>query len=223
MADEIDGLRRSFERVSRDIVTAPARWRMRQWGLLLAITATTLLAYVDKWPIEAFFQAGGGAVPRAVAQLIDAYGGGLAVTLLGLAVFAAGKWTGRRVLVDAAVALAAAGIWCWIFTKTGQLVLAERRPNEGGAMRFFALGGHGASGHASGAAVLFSPVRDVLARGAAPPGRHIVTVALLAWAAVVSWSRVWLGMHFVWNVMLGLAIGFFTGLVATRALQQQSA
>jgi membrane-associated phospholipid phosphatase len=66
------------------------------------------------------------------------------------------------------------------------------------------------------AALLFFPVRDVLARDATPRVRHIVTAALLAWAALVGWSRVWLGMHFVWNVSLGLAIGFFTGFVATR-------
>jgi len=86
-------------------------------------------------------------------------------------------------------------------------------------MTFRALGGHGVSGHAAAAALLFSPVRDVLARGATPRVRRMVTAALLAWAMWVSWSRVWLGMHFVWNVVLGCAIGFLTGRAATRALR----
>jgi membrane-associated phospholipid phosphatase len=95
-------------------------------------------------------------------------------------------------------------------------VLAEHRPNDGGAMRLFALDGRGVSGHASATALLFWPVRDVLARSATPRARLLVTAVLIAWAVVVCWSRVWLGMHFVWNVSLGLAIGFFTGFVATR-------
>jgi membrane-associated phospholipid phosphatase len=83
-------------------------------------------------------------------------------------------------------------------------------------MKLFALGGHGVSGHAAAAALLFWPVRDVLARGATPGVRRVVTAALVAWAVVVAWSRVWLGMHFVWNVMAGLAMGLFTGFVAVR-------
>jgi membrane-associated phospholipid phosphatase len=101
-------------------------------------------------------------------------------------------------------------------TAAGEFVLAERRPIDGGAMRFFALGGHGVSGHAAAAALLFAPVRCVLMRGARRRLRWIASGAMLAWAAWVGWSRVYLGMHFAWNVTLGLAIGFFTGSVAAR-------
>jgi membrane-associated phospholipid phosphatase len=216
MADDVRGLARSFGRVGRDLFTAPARWRARQWVLLLAFVATTLLAYLEKRPIQAWVERGGGSVERALAQFVNVYASGLAMTLLGLAVFIAGRWSRKRALVDAAVVLGVAGIWCWILMKIGQFVFAERRPMDGGAMKLVALGGHGVSGHAAVAALLFFPVRDVLARDATPRVRHIVTAALLAWAALVGWSRVWLGMHFVWNVSLGLAIGFFTGFVATR-------
>lgn len=86
-------------------------------------------------------------------------------------------------------------------------------------MKLFAPGGHGVSGHAAAAALLFWPVRDVLARDASPRVRQVVAAALFAWAALVGWSRVWLGMHFVWNVELGLVIGFFTGFVGTRTMR----
>jgi membrane-associated phospholipid phosphatase len=217
MAHDIRRFARLLDRVSRDIVTSPVRWRSRQWVLFLAVVATTWLAYVEKRSIQPCVQRGGGSGARALALLIDACGGGFAVTLLGFAALVAGRWARKRALVDAALVLGVAGVWCWIFTKTGQLVLAERRPNDGGTMKLFALGGHGVSGHAAAAALLFSPVRDVLARGATPKVRRVVTAALLAWAVLVGWSRVWLGMHFVWNVMLGFAMGVSTGLVAARA------
>jgi membrane-associated phospholipid phosphatase len=208
-------------RVGLRIATAPARWRARPWGVLLAVVASTLALYVEKRPIQGALQGGGGSAVRAVALFLNVGGSGLAIALLGLAVLVAGRWSRRPVLVDMAVVLAAAGIWCWVLMKTGQLVLAERRPVEGGEMMLFALGGHGVSGHAAAAGVLFFPVRDVLARDASPLGRRLVTAALLAWAALIGWSRVWLGMHFVWNVELGLAIGYFTGLVATRVAGEE--
>jgi membrane-associated phospholipid phosphatase len=217
MADGIQRLARSFGSGSLEMVRGPARWHAPQWVLSLVVVATTLLAYVEKRPIQACVQSGGGSAARAIALFIDAYGNGFAVICLGFGALVVGRWARQRALVDAALALGVAGIWCWIFTKTGQFVLAERRPNEGGAMHFLAPGGHGVSGHASAAALLFWPVRDVLARSATPRARRVVTAALLAWAVLVGWSRVWLGMHFVWNVMLGLAIGLFTGFVATRA------
>jgi membrane-associated phospholipid phosphatase len=207
---------RLFGRVSRGIVSAPARAGARGWVTLLAVLSATVLAYAEKRSIQACVQGGGGHGARALALFVDAYGDGFAVLALGTAALVVGRLARKPPLVDAALALGAAGIWCWLFTKTGQLVLAERRPNEGGAMKLFALGGHGVSGHAAAAALLFYPVRDVLARGATPRVRCFVTAALLAWALVVAWSRVSLGMHFLWNVLLGLAVGLFTGSVAAR-------
>jgi len=219
MTADARSLARLFERVSLAIVAAPTRWHARQWALFLAVAATTSLAYVAKWPLQASVQSVGGGAARAVALFIDSYGDGFAVTLAGFAVLFAGRLLHKPTFVEAALVLGAAGIWCWIFTKTGQLVLAERRPKDGGAMFFFALDGHGVSGHASAAGLVFAPVRDVLGRGATPRARRIATMALLAWAILVGWSRVWLGMHFVWNVLLGLAIGFFTGGIGGRRSQ----
>jgi membrane-associated phospholipid phosphatase len=206
--------------VSRDIVTAPARWQAAHWVLFLAVVGSTLLAYVEKRPIQSCMQRGDNDVERALAAFANVFGSGFAAASLWFAALVFGRLARKRTLVDAAVALGIAGIWCWILTKTGQLVLAERRPSDGGTMKLLALGGHGVSGHAAAAALFFSPVRDILVRRPAGGGRRAVTVALLAWVAWVGWSRVWLGMHFVWNVMLGLAIGFFTGSEATRSLQQ---
>jgi membrane-associated phospholipid phosphatase len=216
LADDLRELPRRFGRVGRAIATAPGRWRLCEWGVFVTVVAAASAAYAEKWPIQLFCEQAVGAVPRAMALFIDTWGGGLGLVILGVTAFLVGKWRRRASLVDAALVLAVAGIWCWLFTKAGQLIFAERRPSAGGAMVLFALGGHGVSGHASGAGLVFGTVRGVLARDASPTVRYAVTAALVAWAALVGWSRVWLGMHFVWNVILGLAVGLFTGFLGAR-------
>ncbi len=221
LADDVCSLARTTLRTGLDLVTVPMRWRAQHWVVFFAVAATAVIAYVQKRPVQAFVESGGDGGARALALVASACGGGFAVTALGLAAFVGGRWGRKRLLVETAFAFGAAGTWCWICVAVGQLVLAERRPNDGGVMKLFALAGHGVSGHAAAAALLFWPVRDVLARGVTPRFRLLVTAALLGWAALVGWSRMWLGMHFAWNVELGLAAGFFTGFVATRAAQHE--
>ncbi len=86
-------------------------------------------------------------------------------------------------------------------------------------MHWMAFGGHGVSGHAAAAALVFWTVRgSVLKWAPAPaPVRRGATAALLAWALLVGWSRVYLGEHFVWNVMLGYAVGTACGMAGPSA------
>jgi membrane-associated phospholipid phosphatase len=223
MDGDLGRLVAAFGRVSRAVVESPARWRAREWAIFGSVALAALCAYVEKRPIQARLQGDGGGdrggALRQLALFGDAFGSGGATVLFGFIAFTIGRIARKPLLVDTALALGAAGFWCWLLTKTGQIVLAESRPIDGGSMHFFALGGHGVSGHASAAALVYFPVRDVLARRARlPPIRRAVGIGLLAWPAFVGWSRVYLGMHFLWNVILGFAVGSFTGLVATRAL-----
>jgi membrane-associated phospholipid phosphatase len=211
-------LLRSFGRVTREVFCGPTRWRPARWALAVGIGSATWLAYLEKWPVQGVLQGRGDGILRELALLANLCGSGVATASLGVVALLVGLWRRRPALVETAIALGAAGFWCWIFTRTGQVVFAEQRPNDGGAMHFFATDGHGVSGHASAAALLCEPVHDILARGATPRVRRGVRAGLIAWALFVAWSRVWLGMHFVWNVVLGLAIGFFTGSAAARAL-----
>jgi membrane-associated phospholipid phosphatase len=209
----------AFGRVSRAILESPARWRAREWAIFGSVALAALYAYVEKRPIQARLQGDRSGALRQLALFGDACGSGGATVVFGFIVLTIGRIARKPLLVDTALALGAAGFWCWLLTKTGQIVLAEGRPIEGGAMHFFALDGHGVSGHASAAALVYLPVRDVLARRAClPPIRRAVGIGLLAWPAFVGWSRVYIGMHFLWNVILGFAVGAFTGFVATRAL-----
>jgi len=209
--DDLRALLRSVARAGRDIATAPSRWRARDWALLCAFLVATLIACREKWPLQSRLQGTGGSVAHVLAELADVLGSGLATISYGVAAFVAGRWAKKRALVAAAIALGAGGAWCWALTKAGQLVLAESRPSEGGAMHWMALGGHGVSGHAAAAALLFWSVRDALETNVRGPLRRVAELGLLAWAGLVCWSRVHLGDHFVWNVMLGFAVGTLTG------------
>jgi membrane-associated phospholipid phosphatase len=111
--------------------------------------------------------------------------------------------------------LAVAGVFCLAFTKLGQLVFAEARPSEGGALRFFGMHGHGFSGHASAAAVVFFPVYEAT-RARSLTTRTIVAALALSWMLLVGYTRVWANQHFVWNVMAGWTIGLFAGHSAAR-------
>ena len=193
---------------------------MRDWAVVVALGSATLLAYLEKWPLQTLIQGHGGGVARTLASVADACGSGFAVTSLGIAMLVAGLLARKPALVEVAVALGIAGVWCWLLMRVGQIVLAEQRPVDGGAMRFFALDGHGVSGHAAAAALLLYPARDVLARDAAPRTRRAVGLVAIAWALFIGWSRVWLGMHFAWNVMLGLALGAFAGRAAARTFER---
>jgi membrane-associated phospholipid phosphatase len=193
----------------------PWSWAVA-WGLTFAVTLT----YVWKRPIAALVEGHGGWLAARLAGVANVAGAGISVTVAGLVLLVVGRGLRRDSLVECALVLGAAGAWGWLLTQAGQLVLAERRPLEGGAMRWFDLGGHGVSGHAAAAALLLAPVRDVLARGASREVRAAISGALLVWAAFIAWSRMWLGMHYLWNVALGLALGFLAGRAAVVAWRE---
>jgi len=187
------------------------------WLLAAAMGVATALAYVWKQPIAAFFEGHPGGPVDALAELANVGGAGVTVVAAGVLLLVVGRGLRKDSLVQTALVLGAAGAWCWLLTTAGQVLLAEQRPSEGGEMGWLALGGHGVSGHAAAAALLFWPVRDMLA----PPRlRNAVSVAMLSWAAWVGWSRMWLGMHHLWNVILGLALGFLTGRAGVAAWRE---
>lgn len=201
---------------------ASARWRPGQWGYLLAFMALGIAAWANQAPLQGAIEGRGGGIARNLAIFANLAGSGWSVAALGLAVFVVATALRQEDLRQAALVLGAGGLWAFLLVQLGQFVLAEQRPVEGGAMRFFALQGHGVSGHAAAAAALILPVRDVWLRRASSGARHLAVSLLTVWAAVVGWSRVWLGMHFAWNVVMGFAIGFWASSGAVTAWRERS-
>jgi membrane-associated phospholipid phosphatase len=205
----------------RAMLRAPRQWSRAQWAAATALLVAIVAAYVEKRWIEAHTPRADLGMPVVwVAEVLG--GGGPAVTL-GLALLVSGLVLRRAAWVETAVVLAAGGLPCFVLTHVGQLVLAEARPREGGAMHFFATDGHGVSGHASGSALLFFPLVVVAAQRMARPYRVVLAIGLAAWIALVAGTRMALGMHFAWNVILGLAIGLFCGHTAAHVWRERAA
>jgi membrane-associated phospholipid phosphatase len=203
----------------REMLRAMVRWRAAQWWCGVALLGSSGLAWANRRTLQSLIE-GGGVVADVIAAFANLCGGGVAVTLVGVGVFGVGRAMRRNALVDAAIVLGVAGCWCFVLVQLGQFVFAEQRPIEGGAMRFFELGGHGISGHAAATALLLLPARDVLLRGSRPLARRLATAALLVWVGIVAWSRVWMGMHHGWNVLAGLALGLWTSSAAVTAWRE---
>ena len=117
----------------------------------------------------------------------------------------------------AGLLLSESALFTAVATEIGQFVLAERRPEEGGSLRFFAGGGHGISGHTSIVASMSVPLDRLFLQIGPDDGAWSKTGKLLGKGVVYSlpvltgWSRINDDKHFAWNVLLGLGTGFLIG------------
>jgi len=210
-------------RTGRLMLVVPARWHWPHWIWGFALVSAVALACVYRLPLQLQIEGRGGTVPGAVASLANVAGSGTTVTMLGIGALLLGVALRKDEIVTASLVLAASGFWAFALVRAGQVVFAEQRPIDGGAMLFFARGGHGISGHAAATALLVLPVRDVLLRRGTPLIRNAAAVTLLAWTAVVGWSRVWMGMHYAWSSLAGAALGFWASAAAVAAWRTASA
>ncbi len=63
------------------------------------------------------------------------------------------------------------------------------------------------SGHACLSAVVYGTLGTVVAAGRPPAVRAAVALVVIAWVAVIALSRVYLGVHTMIEVLVGLAVG----------------
>jgi membrane-associated phospholipid phosphatase len=202
----------------RALATAVRRSLAQRWAALAIFVPCVAAAFVEKRPLEAmFFHRPQSA--HGLAEFASLVGDGYTVVALGLTMLFVGYAASWRAFIDTSIVLAVAGVWCFLLTQLGCLVLAEARPVGGGAMHLFALRGHGVSGHAAAAGLLFAPLRFVTARDLRHRDRAAISAIMGAWAILVAWSRMWLGMHYLWNVVLGLTLGLFVGRAIVSAWQ----
>jgi hypothetical protein len=148
------------------------------------------------------------------AKIADRVGSGHAMLFYGVVLAIIAARTGDPKLRKFVRLFAKAGLRGFVAFQASRFVLAERRPKEGGEMRFFKLHGHGVSGHTFAAALLHDPIMSAWGEDLSRRDRALLSAALYAWIAFIAWSRVRLDEHYVWNVLLGarlgLGEGFFT-------------
>lgn len=198
------------------------RCGIKGWAAVGAFLLSLLISYQYRWQVRDFFIASNDGFIEILAQVGRYFGDGITVVVTAAVLFILGVSLKKKVFAEASLVLAVAGLYCGLLTSVGQFILAEARPESGGAMAFFAIGGHGVSGHSSSSAVLFFPLYGTMGGKVNKPLRAALGVALLFWACMVAWSRMWDDKHFLWNVMLGSAVGFFSGYLTLRSWRQLS-
>jgi hypothetical protein len=176
--------------------------RMRKATFALAL----VLAVAKKRALQArLARRPGERAP--LASFAAVAGSGHAMVVFGIALAVAAALTRDRRVRVAARTFAARGAVGWAVFQALRFILAERRPKDGGEMRWFARDGHGVSGHALATALAYGPLMTAFGDEMSPAGRATFSIALRAWIGVVAWSRVRLDEHYVWNVLLGAFIG----------------
>jgi len=218
-------LRALVTRTGITLARTPASLNETNLFSVVAFVIALAIAIAELGTIERVLACGAlsqSAVLAAVTGFINTYCGGAGMTVLGVAAYLVGRWRKIDALTDAALVFAAAGFWSFTITTLGQFVLADMRPKDGGTLMFFGIHGHGVSGHASSASLLMSVVTDVLARDRKRSTRMILGGVFFAWALFVGWTRIHLGMHHAWNVVLGLGLGFVCSRAATRVFAARS-
>ncbi len=206
---------RQLERTGRALIFISRTVSFRAWLFAGFVVVAIAIACIEKWPLQNILGGDGRGSFAFASLIVWRFFDGTWVALLALALFAIGIARKQMRVLETAIALGVAGIVCVLLTKVGQFVFAEARPSEGGAMHFFARGGHGVSGHASGSTVLFFPLFDA-ARHTSRATRITTTSALIAWPLFVGATRVWLNQHFVWNVLAGFSVGAFAGWIGEK-------
>jgi hypothetical protein len=162
------------------------------------------IAYVKKRELQARLTNRRSSI---IAKIADRAGSGHAMLLYGVALAIIAAHTGDPKLRAFVRRFAKAGAIGFAVFQASRFVLAEERPKDGGAMRFFRAHGHGVSGHAFAAALLYDPIMSTWGPDLSRRDRALLSAALHAWIAFIAWSRVRLDEHYVWNVILGAHLG----------------
>ncbi len=139
-----------------------------------------------------------------VLRLVTTLGGSLWVTMVALVVGAWAWWKFRSVHGPAFIAVVVAGQA--ILNNALKWVVGRERPD------FAQLGGFGGtafpSGHSAAAAATWAAVAYLLGRGKSRFTQALLTVMAVLIAGAVAATRVLLGVHWLTDVIAGLAVGF---------------
>jgi len=128
--------------------------------------------------------------------------------------------------VDTGVMILESYLFTGFFTVLGQFILAEERPRNGGEMRFFKTDGHGVSGHTALAASIVCPITHQYLGEDPSDGRALALTKEVSRAVMWSLplmtgiSRIERDEHYLWNVVLGLTIGYQMGHMIARSHEE---
>lgn len=96
--------------------------------------------------------------------------------------------------------------------------LSERRPQDGGELRYFQRGGHAASIHVTNTVALARVLdHQLAASGRGGRALPLLRAAVYAIPAVTAWQRLRADQHFLWNDVLGGGASLYLTNAVLRA------
>jgi hypothetical protein len=224
----IKGSFQSFIPESREILGSMMPWNWNSYlpGVALGVTTIPLIHYKDE--IQRNMGLGDGGEIRFVdsnnfSSHFKFLGDRWPVPAVTGAFLLGGLISGSQREVETGLMLAQSLFFTGAVTLTGQFVLSEDRPHEGGELNFLKVGGHGISGHSAMASLIIGPLDSQYFRLKEEDGTALTTMkylgkGILYTAPVLTgMSRVRSNRHYLWNVVLGLATGYSVGTLVADA------
>jgi hypothetical protein len=224
-----------IEVVSRDmlyILKTPSSLDSKGIVRVLSFTALTAGLYANKEEVNRGIQILLGADPARSQRSLHGFkflGDHGVVAGIGAIFIVGGLELDSQREVETGIMILESYLFTGLLTGLGQFIFAEQRPNEGGEVRFLKSDGHGISGHAAIAASLAGPViHQYLERDQADSRdlaviKEIARISLVGLPFMTGLSRIEEDLHYAWNVLLGLAIGFGTGHLVARSHEEARA
>ncbi len=200
------------------VLSAPIRWKMRDWALFGADTAVVIgtAAVLDR-PIQKVVQRNRGEAANTVASIFNPLGNEYALVIPGGFYLAGMVWHDNKAKAVAQDSVAASLVEAGIITPTVKLVVGRSRPKEDeGAYRFNPFSGQGvfSSGHTGEAFALAS----VIAEHYDPLWVKCTAYGI---AGFVGFARVVDNAHFLSDVVAGALIGTAVGQAIVRFNKQE--
>ena len=201
----------------RDCAWSAPRWAASGAAFVILLVTGAFawhghVAAVDRSLTSAVVQSPGSSGADA-GRLLSFIGAGGVVALVALVV-AFVVWRRSRDLVLAAV-VPLAGAIAGVAELIGKHVVGRLRPVTAAASG--ELGYGFPSGHTTGFTAMAVAVSAVAAFGVARPRRRALDVVLASLALVVGTARVLVGVHYVSDIVAGLALGVLCANVAIGA------
>jgi len=212
---------------SREIFLSMFPWHWKRHSTALIIAGVTVPLAWRKEEVQEFVSGKEGDsfafVDRdALYTHLEPLGGHLIVPAISGMFLLGGLIGGSRREVETGTMLVESLVFTGIPTLLGQFIFSERRPSDGGNLRFFQIGGHGVSGHAAISSSIVRPLESQYLT-LSEDDQTSVTIfkclgkgILYGSPLMVGISRVRSNRHYVWNVVLGLSAGYFTGDLVVR-------
>ena len=217
MSTVVGVVARSTVAIGRAMVAWARHPGLRGAGAAAVVTIVIAAALVEKWPLQGVLGGSGSGPFAVVSNVVRLIGDGGQVGLLAFVLYAAGR-TLQQLAARPRDVDDARGRGDLVFGAHPTRSIRVRGGQADSRRSTAFLRGRWprrVRGHASAATLLLWPLIHAT-RGARRSVRVATVVALVAWSLLVGITRVWLNMHFAWNVLAGWLVGEVTGRLAVR-------